>query len=166
MKAVVPRYENRLIQIFQILDRESFHLSAVIQRLFGQTDLVDAAWVEKRLSDPNGIDVLESFGGKFSRFQDTLSDKLLSAFLQAAGEIPGTVVENINRAERLGLVRDAQEWLGARGLRNKLVHEYVNDPAELADSLNAAREISQVLLTAHQKFFEYTTNKLGIRLTE
>jgi len=121
MKAVAHRYENRLIHIFRILDRESFHLSAVIQRLFGQSSLVDAAWVEKKLADPNGIDVLESFGGKFSRFQDTLSDKLISAFLQSAGEIPGTVVENINRAERLGLIRDAQEWLGARGLRNKLV---------------------------------------------
>ena len=91
---------------------------------------------------------------------------MLPAFLQAAGEIPGTAVENINRAERLGLIKDAQEWLGARGLRNKLVHEYVDDPAELADSLNTAREVSQVLLTTYQVFFDYTTNKLGIGLTE
>jgi len=121
MKTVGHRYESKLAHIFRVLGKESFHLDAVLQRLFGKMGLVDAAWVEKKLADPNGIDIIESFGGKFSRFQDTLSDKLLPAFLQVAGEIPGTAVENINRAERLGLIEDAQEWLGARGLRNKLV---------------------------------------------
>ncbi len=43
-------------------------------------------------------------------------------------------MENLNRAERLGIIRDTQEWLGARGLRNRLVHEYIDDLDALAAS--------------------------------
>ena len=49
-----------------------------------------------------------------ARLQDTLSDKLLPLFLRAAGELPGTAVENLNRAERLGIIRDTPGMVGAR----------------------------------------------------
>ena len=47
MKTVGHRDDSKLIHIFRILGKESFHLDAVLQRLFGETDFVDAAWVEK-----------------------------------------------------------------------------------------------------------------------
>jgi hypothetical protein len=71
------------------------------------------------------------------------------------------VVENLNRAERLGIVPDAQEWLGARGLRNHLVHEYIDDLDELADSLNAARRFTGVLIDTARAFRVYVEERLG-----
>ena len=34
------------------------------------------------------------------------------------------------------LLRSADDWLTARKLRNRMVHEYVRDSAELAEALN------------------------------
>ncbi len=107
------------------------------------------------------IDRLESFGAKFSRLQDTLSDKLLPLFLRVAGELPGTVVENLDRAERLGIIRDTQEWLGARGLRNRLVHEYIDDLDALTASLDVARRFTVVLIEAAHAFRSYAAQRLG-----
>lgn len=57
------------------------------------------------------------------------------------------MVEMFDRAERLGLVSSADAFITARKLRNRLGHEYVEDRAELADNLSAAR-VASTLLTA------------------
>lgn len=166
MNAELDERRKRLRRVHAIMDKEAYHLKAVTARFFASADRVDAAWLEKKLSTARGIDELESFGGKFARFQASLSDKLLPAFLSVAGEKRGTVVENVNLAERLGLIQDAQTWLGARGLRNRLVHEYVEDLSELASSLNTARRISDSLLDAYQAFRRYSARKLDVALQE
>jgi len=122
----------------------------------------DRESLAKQLATPEGIDRLESFGAKFSRLQDTLSDRLLPLFLRVAGELPGTAVENVNRAERLGIIRDTQEWLGARGLRNRLVHEYIDDLDALAASLDIARRFTTVLIEAAHAFRSYAEQRLGV----
>lgn len=155
---------ERLQQLFRVLDREACHLDAVTARLFEGMSEVDGPWVEQRLNSPAGIDTLESFGAKFGRLQDALGDKLLPLFLRAAGETPGTAVENLNRAERLGLIPDAQFWLGARTLRNRLVHEYLDDPSKMAESLNLAKKIVPVLLGAENAFRVYVQERLGVEL--
>jgi hypothetical protein len=152
----------RLARVLELGDREARHLAEVTQRFFGDTEAIDREWPAKQLATPEGIDRLESFGAKFSRLQDTLSDKLLPLFLRVAGELPGTAVENLNRAERLGIIRDTQEWLGARGLRNRLVHEYIDDLDALAASLDVARRFTIVLIEAAHAFRRYAEQRLGI----
>jgi len=58
----------------------------------------------------------------------------------------GRIYRWLNRAERLELVVSAQQWLEARALRNKLVHEYMVDAEEFAQSLNLANDLSAMLL--------------------
>ena len=67
-------------------------------------------------------------------------------------------MENLNRAERLG----TQEWLGARDLRNRLVHEYIDDLAELGTSLDAAKRFARILIETAHAFRTYAAQKLGI----
>ena len=54
-------------------------------------------------------------------------------------EPPRPVVEMLDRAERLGLVASADGFIQARKLRNRLVHEYVENKDELAANLNVPR---------------------------
>ncbi len=154
-------YRERLKRVLDLTKREAYHLEQVTQRFFAGTEKVDRAWLTKCLSTPEGIDRLESFGGKFGRLQDTLSDKVLPVFLRVAGEVPGTAVENINRAERLGIIPNAQEWLGARGLRNQLVHEYIDDLNDLAASLNVARRFAAILISTTHAFDAYVEQRLS-----
>ncbi len=75
-----------------------------------------------------------------------MGDKLLPLFLKLAAEPTGTAIENLNRAEKLGLIMDTGQWLGARQLRNFLVHEYIDDLIILLESLEQARIMSIVLI--------------------
>lgn len=63
-----------------------------------------------------------------------------AARLAALGERVASAADNLDRAERLGLVRGADEWFQMRALRNQMVHEYVEDPVVLHGALTAGRD--------------------------
>ena len=60
----------------------------------------------------------------------------------------GSTLDNLYRAERLGWVRSASDWAELRLLRNRMIHGYVEDPAELADALQAAHRATADLAAA------------------
>ena len=59
------------------------------------------------------------------------------------------MLENMDRLERLGLLESADTWAALRKLRNRMIHEYVKDPHELAYALNAAHEHVPMLITTY-----------------
>ena len=154
--------QERLLQVLSITEKEAQYLKAVSQRL----SLIlpeNEEQLREKINDPQLIDTLESFSSKFSRMQDTIADKLLPLFLQSAGEQTGTVIENLNRAEKLSLISDTQQWLMARGLRNKLVHEYIVNLKELIDAVGLAREFVTELINTYEAIQSYTYNRLKIK---
>ena len=129
---------DRLHRLSRIVERELTHLLTTDRRLF-----VEPFTVQRTRQLAEDIDLaerVETFVSRFGRLQDTLGDKLLPAYLAAHGEKTATFMENLDRAERLGLIADAQGWIDTRRLRNQMVHEYVEDPAVLASALQAGHE--------------------------
>ena len=154
--------QDRLHQVLVLVQKEAAHVQAVTERMFdGQSELTTEQ-LKIKLTQPTGIDTLESYGAKFSRLQDTITDKLLPIFLKQTGEKLGTVIENLNKAERLGLIDDVNVWLAARLLRNKLVHEYIEDPAEIVTALNQSRVFVDSLLKTANAFEVYVRENLGL----
>lgn len=152
----------RLETSLRLTHREKEHLLSVRQRLFQHYEEPSAEWLEATLATPEGLDRLESFNAKFSRLQDGIMDKLLPRLLQAAGELTGTAIDNLNRAEQLRLIADGDDWLAMRRLRNLLVHEYVEDPAEMLAAVLAARHFCDTLATAQTTISDYAKKHLGI----
>ncbi len=72
--------------------------------------------------------------------QDTLGDKLLPVWLKLLGEPLGAVVDNLDKAEKLGILTSADDWLEYRQLRNQMVHEYIEDMTILAQALQTANQ--------------------------
>jgi len=145
---------HRLQQVMQLVRRSEAGLCRSRSRLF-ENQQVDAAWVLSVDDQPEREDMMEAFASKFNRFQDMLGDKLLPILLMWKGERTGAFIDNLNRAERLELVVSAQQWLEARALRNKLVHEYMVDAGEFAQSLNLANDLSAMLLQSWQNVQAY-----------
>lgn len=83
--------------------------------------------------------------------QDTFVDKFLPIYLRSLGELPGSAIDNLRRAEQLGLIENAEIWVEMRLLRNRLVHEYVEDIAQLAEQLLLAREQADALHDTYLK---------------
>jgi len=146
---------ERLGQLLMLVDREAAHLLAVRSRLLGEDLRVDAERMAQILGSPEGIDRLESFGAKFARMQGTVVDKLIPTLITAVGEQPAAAIDNLARMERLHLVASADDWLKMRLLRNRLVHEYFDDPALMAAALTEAGRFTDAMCGDFQAIQRY-----------
>lgn len=151
---------ERLLWTLGIVYREGRHLQISRQRLFSRP--ITAQWVNAIEDDVEAGERLEAFVSRFGRMQDTVADKLLPRWLVALAERPGSQIETLNRAERLGVLESAEEWLTARKLRNRLIHEYMTNPQAFADDLNLANHHSAMLLATCGRLRADISKRLGV----
>ncbi len=140
---------DRFLHTLHLVAREGEHLLWSWHRLAGLT--IDTDWVRRLDRDPEMAERLEAFVSRFGRMQDTIADKLLPRWLLAQAETPGSRIETLNRAEKLGVLPDVEQWLEARKLRNRLVHEYMTDPAGFAESINLALQFTPMLIEVYNR---------------
>ncbi len=148
----------RVADLLRIAARELVHLRTTDRRLFAGgpvgPELADRLETDQALAER-----LDAFVARFGRLQDTLGARLLPATMRLLGDAPGAMLENLDWAERLGLVRSADAWAEIRRLRNRMIHEYVSDPAALADALNRAHAFIPDL----ERFLEAVRERLLAR---
>lgn len=139
-----PKQKHRFQFLVRVIRRECKHLAATDARLFaGSFTVQRVQQLDKRFDEAERVD---AFVSRFGRLQDTLGDKLLPVYLEALGEKAGAVIDNLDRAERLGLIPSADDWFAMRKLRNQMVHEYIEDPIILASALQTGHEFVPTLL--------------------
>ncbi len=153
-----PAASERLRFLLETVRKERKHLLQTTERL--ATETIDAEWVAALESRPELSERLDAFVARFNRLQDTLGDKLIPELMRNMLETPGTVLDNLNRMEKLGLVSSVEEWVEARNLRNRLVHEYMHDPDEFADALQRAMELVQLLVDTEAALNTYSREHL------
>jgi len=135
---VEPKILLRLQFLARVVRKECRHLATTDQRIFdGLFTLEQASHLE---NTPDLAERVEAFVGRFGRLQDTLGDKLLPMLLVALGEKPAAVIDNLDRAERMGLIKSSDEWITMRNLRNQMIHEYVEDPVILHSALQTGHD--------------------------
>jgi len=135
------------------------HLESTTERLFQQP--IDVQWLARLESDPDLAERLDAFVARFGRLQDTLADKLVPELMRQMLETPGSAIDNLDRMEKLGLIHSVDEWLEARNLRNRLIHEYMRDPAEFLEALERARELVPRLTGAFRSMKAYALEHWG-----
>jgi hypothetical protein len=146
---VEPKIALRLQFLARVVRKECQHLVATDQRLFGGIfTLEQAIELEENVELAERV---EAFVGRFGRLQDTVGDKLLPLLLAALGEKSSAAIDNLDRAERLGLLNSADEWIVMRNPRNQMVHEYVEDPVVLTSALQTGHAFVPVLVAAAGK---------------
>lgn len=141
-----PMIALRLQFLVRVVRKECRHLTTTDMRLFGSLFTMEQAVLLEK--DPDLAERVEAFVGRFGRLQDTVGDKLLPLLLAVLGENPSAVIDNLDRAERLGLLKSADEWMTMRNLRNQMVHEYVEDPAVLISALQTGHAFVPALVAA------------------
>ncbi|MCB1936647.1 MAG: hypothetical protein KDF59_11960 [Nitrosomonas sp.] len=138
------RPTHRLQFLARMVQKEITYLQQTDRRLF------EAPFTREKAGQlEQDIDLAErvdAFVSRFGRLQDTVGDKLLPAYLSVVGEHVGTALDNLNRAEKLGWVESVEIWMALRGLRNQMVHEYMEDLDQLAEALNKGHEYVPMLV--------------------
>lgn len=144
-----PKIALRLQFLARVVNKECRHLAITDARLFKA--LFTPEYVALLEADTDLAERVEAFVGRFGRLQDTVGDKLLPQLLAVLGEKVSSAVDNLDRAERLGLLKSADEWMTMRSLRNQMIHEYVEDPVLLANALQTGHSFVPELIATADK---------------
>ena len=154
MTIAIPAAEYaRLLQLRDTAQREWQHLMQTMDRLFAVP--FTPTELQAMCDHIDFAERLDAFVARFGRLQDLLGDKFLPAWLRAMQEAPASALENLDRAEKLGLIRSTDEWVALRKLRNRMVHEYIRNPAALADAVNAAHAAIPMLVMLSEACHAY-----------
>lgn len=148
MKIAAP-LAARLEFLSRVAGKECTHLLDTDRRLF--SDLFTIEMAQRVEADPVLAERLDAFVSRFGRLQDTVGDKLLPALLSALAEIPGAAIDNLDKAEKLGLIESADDWVAMRCLRNQMVHVYIEDMAVLASALRSGHGFVPTLVASARR---------------
>ena len=110
---------------FLLLQHQLHSMAKMEQLLSWSLARCHSASPEKgRISEPEDLEKFESLSARFVRLYDTLHQKIFRLIDIIDLDHAGTVRDRINRAEKKGLIEDAQEFIETRELRNSIAHEY------------------------------------------
>jgi len=77
------------------------------------------------------LEAWDSFAARFARTSDIFLSKYMRAFiLKDDPAFDGGFHDQLNRAEKLGLIDRVETWVEIRQLRNATVHEYSDQDLE------------------------------------
>ena len=93
---------ERLAFLLETVALEAEHLQATDRRLFAEAFTAERAATLR--GDATLVERLDAFIARFARLQDTAGDKLLPVLLMRLSEPVGSVLDNLDRAARLGLL--------------------------------------------------------------
>lgn len=149
---------ERLKFLRDVVKQASTHLQFTTGRVFARPMTLER--VRQLHANPEDAEQIEAFVSRFARLQDNLGAKLLPAYLQAVGERQPTLLENLDKAERLELIQNADEWMTMRKLRNQMVHDYIQDPKVLMDALGSGQSFVKQMLAASKHLEQAIENYL------
>lgn len=146
---ITPSQTARLEFLTRVTHKECKHLLDTDGRLFSNLFTIEDA--KKIEIDPMLAERLDAFVARFGRLQDTVGDKLLPALLAALAEKIGPAIDNLDKAEKFGLIESADGWMEMRRLRNQMVHEYIEDLAVLTSALRSGHAFVPELTAAARR---------------
>jgi hypothetical protein len=139
----LPEHADSARIALDLAERESAHLRYTCNTLYAET--IDLAWVKALAEREDLAEKIDAFVGRFGRLQDHIGEKLLPAFARLLGEQPKSLLDVLAYSERAGWVEDAEEFIGARKLRNLLVYEYMTESELFHAALIAAKSATELL---------------------
>ena len=141
-------------ELLRITAKEVHYLERTRIRLISHQ--INLEWVNSLANSDAHSDILDAFVARFGRLQDRLGGKLLPTLLRLNMEKVGSQLDNLILAEKLGWLSSTDDWIELRGLRNLLIHEYLQSPSDLLKPLLQALEavslLGQVHLRLNQAF--------------
>jgi hypothetical protein len=154
---------ERYLFLLEVCHKEAILLVGTVQRLFIKP--INSKWVESLEEAPVLAERVDAFVARFGRLQDTLGDKLIPELRRQMLETPAAALDNLNRMEKLGLLSSVVDWVEARNLRNRLVHEYMADSKEFAEALNRAHQLVALLIDTSNRINSYAKSHFSDEVT-
>jgi len=103
---------------------------------------VDALSVDD-LSDIEKVKTIDAFLFRFIKIQDLMGNKLFRQVLDGIGEYQDSMsmLDVLDRMEKLALIESADQWMEYRNLRNVLAHEYPDNEDDIIEGIKIAMQV-------------------------
>lgn len=151
--------EERLLFLLKMAKKAAQQLKITSNRLFAEPlTLERVSSLDVNTAESEQVD---AFVSRFARLQDILGAKLLPAYFRLMGEENATLLENLDKAEKLGIIESADAWMTMRHLRNQMVHEYLEDAEILQSALKAANNFTKELFGTLDKLIGNIIKVIG-----
>lgn len=108
------------------------------------------------------VENIDQFIFRFSKLQDAMGERLFRRVLIGLEEEVKNkpFLDLLNRLEQLGTIKNKEEWLLLRRLRNALSHEYLNESEANALNINMVYENTHKLYEIFMQVKMYVNDKL------
>ena len=151
----LPEYAENARIALDLAQKEMNHLVYTRRTLFAQK--IDLHWVQSLSEREDLSEKIDAFVSRFSRLQDHIGEKLIPRFAALLGDQPKSLLDVLAYAEKLGWVINAEAFIGARKLRNLLVHEYLLDAELFLESLLTADDATDMLIDVVKAITQYAS---------
>lgn len=107
------------------------------------------------------VKTIDTFIYRFIKLQDMMGDKLFRIFLDSIGEYKDnmSLLDVLDKLEKLGLIDDSNEWMVYRNLRNKLTHEYPSNEDEVIEGILLAIEAYEKIESIYESIVKYMNDR-------
>lgn len=149
----LPEYAASAKLALELAHKEVAHLAYTQQTLFSQK--IDLQWINTLEKSEVLAEKVDAFVSRFGRLQDHIGEKLIPRFAVLLGDNPKSLLNVLAYAEKMGWVMNVEAFIGAKRLRNLLVHEYMADAQLFLDALLAANSATQMLIDVVKRIAHY-----------
>lgn len=100
---------------------------------------------------------IELLINRFAKLQDYIGRTLINEFLKTTSDYEDqmTMIDKINKLERLNIIENAELWADMREARNHIAHEYPDHPELSAMYLNQIFFMAPKLIGIFNNMTEY-----------
>ncbi len=150
-------YVKELQVKITVCDKHLNRLSVAIESLKGIIPINTQMYNELSKETVSFIDQMSY---RFAKLQDTAGRILQILLLVLQEDMESSpFIDVLNRAEKLGIIESAQEWISLREQRNILSHEYSEEDEEIVFGINRLYGISKRLCEMYIGIKKYIKEK-------
>lgn len=95
---------------------------------------------EKLFEDHEKVKTTDAFIFRFIKLQDYMGETLFKRVLESIGEYKDSMslLDELDKLEKLEIIKNAEEWMHFRKIRNILTHEYPDNAEQISQGITAA----------------------------
>jgi len=165
---IISRDKNRLIEIEAKkgvkLDIDKIKLQKYFNECDKHLQRIEEAYndikesipltVEKyKILSKDEVQDIDQYLYRFSKLQDTLGQKIFKLMLKQYEELvePIPFMDILNKLEKNNLLENVKEWIHLRDVRNKIAHQYDDEPYEMTNAINDILNQKEILKSIYLK---------------